>query len=123
MTVETSERSAGTTGAGIAEPEAKPTPTPAPTPTGRRGWRLDREISLGHLIMTAALLISAFSWAGSIEAKLAAMEARETAMQSRLDRFEASQAVRLERIERTLARIEAALARRDVATEEPGRQP
>ncbi len=42
-----------------------------------KGWQLNREISTGHLLTTAAILIAGFWWAAAIETRVAVLETQQ----------------------------------------------
>ncbi|MBL4838069.1 MAG: hypothetical protein JKY34_10870 [Kordiimonadaceae bacterium] len=39
-------------------------------------WHLKREVSAGHLVTTAAILISGFMWASSVDTRIAVLETK-----------------------------------------------
>ncbi len=64
-----------------------------------RSWHIKREITVGHLLTTGAIVVSAISWGLTIETRVAKNEFR-------IGEYRAGHDMALQRIENRLQRIE-----------------
>lgn len=70
------------------------------------GWRFDRHVSIGHVVTTAVVIVSALWWAAKMEGRVVVLEQIDREMALRIDR----ELTRMDSsVERGLARIEKRL--------------
>lgn len=71
-----------------------------------QGWHIKKEITLGHLITTASMVVTALWWASSVETRLAVMSEREAMLAEANNRQDEAIKATLETINQRLQRIE-----------------
>ena len=76
------------------------------------GWHLKKEVSVGHIVTTVTILISAAAYVTSVESRFTEAEMRDMAIVERIDRAERWQRDELAEIKSALRRIEDKLDRK-----------
>lgn len=76
------------------------------------GWHLKKEVSVGHIVTTATILISAAAYVTSVESRFTEAEMRDMAIVERINRAERWQRDELAEIKSALRRIEDKLDRK-----------
>ena len=76
------------------------------------GWHLKKEVSVGHIVTTVTILISAAAYVNSVETRFTEAEMRDMAIVERINRAEAWQQKELAEIKTYLRRIEDKLDRK-----------
>lgn len=73
------------------------------------GWHLKREVSIGHLLTTAAVTITAFMYIGKIETRIALLESRDVELARQIERDTHYRDAIVAEIRAALIRIESKL--------------
>jgi hypothetical protein len=80
-----------------------------PEPTNNK-WHLDKRVSVGHLIMTAAMVASAALWLLRLEGRIDLVNLRDDQMNKRIEQVATERQLRDAEIIRKLERIQDTLA-------------
>lgn len=76
------------------------------------GWHLKKEVSVGHIITTATIFISAVAYVISVETRFKEAEMRDLQIVARMDRADAWQQAEFAEVKTYLRRIEDKLDRK-----------
>lgn len=76
------------------------------------GWHLKKEVSVGHIITTATIFISAVAYVISVETRFKEGEMRDLQFAERMDRSDAWQTDEFGEVKTYLRRIEDKLDRK-----------
>jgi hypothetical protein len=80
-----------------------------PEPTNNK-WHLDKRVSVGHLIMTGAMVASAALWLLRLEGRIDLVNLRDDQMNKRIEQVATERQLRDAEIIRKLERIQDTLA-------------
>ena len=76
------------------------------------GWHLKKEVSVGHIITTATIFVSAVAYVISVETRFKEAEMRDLQIVERMDRVDAWQQAEFAEVKTFLRRIEDKLDRK-----------